>query len=136
MIVLSVDPGRRKCGLAVVSSDKGTLKHKVVPLDELIPCCQEVLNEFAIDFVTVGGSTGSDNVRKMLESIGLKVIIVDESHSTERARGRFFADHPPSGWKKILPIGLQTPPQSYDDYAAVIMAEDFISKRLKDEEHL
>ena len=126
MIVLSIDPGRKKCGLAVVSSEKGVLRHKVVPIDGLIGCCQEALNDFSIDFIILGGSTGSDNVRKMLESIGLKVVIVDESHSTERAKERFFADHPPSGWKRILPIGLQTPSQSYDDYAAVIMAEDFI----------
>ena len=51
------------------------------------------------------------------------VRVVEERGSTLEARRRYFADHPPRGWRRLVPLSLQVPPQEYDDYVAVLLIE-------------
>ncbi|HKM17981.1 MAG TPA: pre-16S rRNA-processing nuclease YqgF, partial [Limnochordia bacterium] len=34
--------------------------------------------------------------------------------------------HPPRGWRRLLPVSLQTPPVPIDDYVAVILAQRYL----------
>lgn len=128
MIVLSIDPGSKKCGIAVVSSVEGVLDHRVLAVASLEKLCTELDNLYNFSHVIVGGSTGSGHVVQIVQGV-LKgeVTVVDETHSTERARLRYFKDHPPTGLKRFLPLSLLFPPELYDDYAAIVLAEDFIA---------
>ena len=131
MIVLSIDPGSKKCGVAVVSSDEGVLEHKVLAVTSLESLCSELSNSYNFDHVIVGGSTGSARVVLIVQgALGCEVTVVDETHSTERARLRYFKDHPPTGLRRFLPLSLLFPPELYDDYAAVVLAEDFIASHI------
>ncbi|MBQ7503432.1 pre-16S rRNA-processing nuclease YqgF [bacterium] len=127
MIVLAVDPGSKKCGVAVVSDSDGILFGSVAELADLEDVCLSALAKWSIDNILVGSGTGSAGIVKLLrERLQRDVTVIDEAHSTERARMRFFADNPPKGWRRFVPLGLQLPSRPYDDYAAVVMAEDFI----------
>ncbi|HBM97611.1 TPA: resolvase [bacterium UBP9_UBA11836] len=131
MIVLSIDPGSKKCGAAVVSSDKGVLEHRVLAVTSLGGLCSELSSLYNFSHVIVGGSTGSAQVVRIVqEALACEVIVVDETHSTERARLRYFQDHPPTGLRRFLPLSLLFPPELYDDYAAVVLAEDFIASHI------
>lgn len=127
MIVMAVDPGRRKCGLAVVSPS-GVMERSIVPTDELEGAIEKMFGRHSPGALVVGGSTGSKEVVKRLKRIlTLSPRVVDERFTTERARKRYFADHPPRGLWRLVPLGLQVPPEPYDDYAAVVMAEEFLA---------
>ena len=77
--------------------------------------------------VLLGGSTGSREIfREINQVTGLEPVVVDERYTTERARKRYFVDHPPRGLWRLVPLGLQLPPVAIDDYAAVVMAEDYL----------
>lgn len=131
MIVLSIDPGSKKCGVAVVSSDEGVLEHRVLAVTSLGNLCSELSNLYKFDHVIVGGSTGSAHVVLLVQgALECEVTVVDETHSTERARLRYFKDHPPTGLRRFLPLSLLFPPELYDDYAAVVLAEDFIASHI------
>ena len=131
MIVLSIDPGSKKCGAAVVSSDKGVLEHRVLAVSLLDELCLELSRLYRFDHVIVGGSTGSAHTVQIVQNtLGRKVVVVDETHSTERARLRYFKDHPPTGLWRFLPLSLLVPPDLYDDYAAIVLAEDFIASHI------
>ena len=67
--------------------------------------------------------------REQLEAsgVGMEVTLVDEHRSTEEARRRYFVDNPPSGWRRLMPRGLLTPPVPYDDYVAIILAERYLA---------
>ncbi len=130
MVVLAIDPGSKKCGLAVVASDGGVLKRMIVPVHQVSNACQGLANDYELDEVLVGGSTGSRGVElNVASALGRKVRVVNEKYSTERAKKRYFEDHPPKGLQRLLPEGLLYPPVPFDDYAAVVMAEDFLSGR-------
>lgn len=127
MVVLAVDPGSKKCGVALVCSRRGVLRHAVLPLEQLGDTCVAWTESEPADAVIVGGSTGSKAVQRTVEQrLGVRVSVVDERHTTEQARGRYFVDNPPRGWRRLLPQGLLYPPVPFDDYAAVVMAEAFI----------
>lgn len=127
MVVLAVDPGRRKCGLAVVSAERGVLHRRVAPREELAMAVRELAASYGPAEVLVGDSTGSREVAvELRRELDREVRVVDERHTTERARRRYYQDHPPKGLWRLVPLGLQVPNEPYDDYAAVVMAEDFL----------
>jgi hypothetical protein len=65
----------------------------------------------------------------MLEPLGVPVHIIDETDTTYRARALYFAEHPPRGWRRLLPLGLQVPPGPIDDYAAMLIARRYLARR-------
>lgn len=132
--VLSIDPGTSKCGMALVQrTDDGMIKllwHDVVPAEAVIVKLHEayIVGEFHL--VILGDSTGSKQVktalRRHLPSMGL--LVIDETETTMQARERYWEHNPRKGWRKILPATLQVPPEPYDDYAALVLAERVLSE--------
>jgi len=123
---MAVDPGRDKCGVAVCGPD-GVLAHRVVAIRDLYALSREWVAAYGVQVVVIGNQTGSKQVFDILK--GLDVIIkgVTERDSTLLARRRYFRDHPPRGWRRLLPLSLQVPPEAYDDYAAVVLAEAYLA---------
>jgi RNase H-fold protein (predicted Holliday junction resolvase) len=132
--VLSIDPGTSKCGMALVQrSDDNSIKllwHDVVPIDAVIVKLHEayIVEEFHL--VIIGDSTGSKKVktdlRRHLPSMG--ILVIDEKETTIQARERYWEYNPRKGWRKFLPATLQVPPEAYDDYAALVLAERVLSE--------
>ena len=56
----------------------------------------------------------------------LVIRIGDERNTTYEARDRYFADHPPCGLWRLVPLGMQSPPCPVDDYAAQLIGERYL----------
>ena len=126
--VLAIDPGRDKCGLAVVRSDGSVLHKAVVPTAELVGTVEKLLEDYDVERLVLGDRTAAKDVCRALgERIRLTAVLVDEHRSTEQGRRRYLRDNPPRGWRRLLPMGLRTPPRPYDDYVAVIIAERYLA---------
>lgn len=144
MRVLAIDPGRDKCGLAVVEGASGTegrveirvLIREIVARGELSPRVEALARLYTPDAVVVGNGTGSEEIIRELKSApgrGIpEVCLVDEYRSSEEARIRYLIEHKPRGLLRLLPISLRYPDGPYDDYVAVILAERFILTRKGD----
>ncbi len=128
--VLAVDPGSDKCGLAVVSGEGRVALLEVVPRWGLADRVRELAAAHPLAAVLVGDRTGSSAVVAELQALGLSPspTLVPEHNTTLRARDRYFADHPPRGWRRLLPRGMLLPPRPVDDYAALVMAEDWLAQ--------
>lgn len=126
VVVLGIDPGRDKCGLAVVAGGEVPWK-EVVPRPDFLRVVKVLAKEYNVDTVVLGDGTGSKEFLEELkgELPDLKVVTIDERYSTEEARERYWQDHQPQGWRRILPTSMQVPPEPYDDYVAVILAQRF-----------
>lgn len=126
-VILAIDPGTRKCGIAVVS-DRGVL-HGEIAVREAVPgAVKALLDRHAVDGVIIGGGTGSRDVIRLLheEIPSLPIRVVEEFMSTLDARKRFFEDNPPRGLRRLVPRGLLLPNRPIDDYAAVLLAERYL----------
>ena len=131
--VLSVDPGSVKCGLAVVSGPAIQRLHlSVVETERLTVEVGNALRRFPqITRLLVGGGTGSATLRRALQSTfpQLPLETVNEHGSSERARQRFVAEIPAPGWRRLLPLGMRAPERPYDDFVALLLAEDYFSEK-------
>jgi RNase H-fold protein (predicted Holliday junction resolvase) len=128
-VVLAVDPGRSKCGVAVCSPH-GTLAKAVIAPTELPGIVRRWIETYKVTRVVVGNLTGSDDALRAVGDLGaVPIAKLDESGTTLGARGRYFADHPRRGWRRLIPLSLQTPPEPYDDYVAVLLAERALADR-------
>lgn len=125
--VLAVDPGRQKCGLALVDADQGILARGIVASDVLALVVRRWISDHRPRMLVIGNGTAMGLVRASLGEIGLPLEICPEEHTTLRARRRYFEENPPRGWRRLLPRGLLVPPVPVDDYAAVLIAEDYLN---------
>jgi RNase H-fold protein (predicted Holliday junction resolvase) len=122
--VLSVDPGRTKCGIAVVDSSGAVLYRGIVPTMSMRGAILDACAQFAPTSILLGNGTGAASIFAMLDEIGLAVPVhrVDERYSSEQARAIYIKDHPARGFRRLLPKGLRYPDSAYDDYVAVLLA--------------
>lgn len=129
--LLAIDPGREKSGL-VVAEGATVLARLVVPSSRLTSTLREWADRYRIGQVVLGDRTGAGEVRHMVEKVlpGVPVANVSEADTTQLARRRYFADHPPRGWRRVLPLSLQVPPEAYDDYAAEIILKRYLSDKM------
>ena len=130
-IVLGLDPGTDKCGLAVVSRLRGTLHQEVVSLAELPEIARRIAARFAIGEVAIGDCTGAERTHDQLARAGIDVPVtaVSEELTSRLARERYWEDNPPRGLARLIPLGLRVPPRPVDDYAALIIAERLLEQR-------
>ncbi|MHB1001606.1 MAG: pre-16S rRNA-processing nuclease YqgF [Armatimonadota bacterium] len=125
-IILSIDPGRDKCGLAVVT-DTGILHQSIIPRDQTSCIVSDLINQYSPDIIITGNGTGSQSMCRELGSLtDIPIEIVDEAYSSMKARIRFFKCNPPKGLRRLLPMSLLTPDHPYDDYVAVLLAEAYM----------
>lgn len=128
-VVVGIDPGRAKCGLAVVSSD-GVLERVVVSVDEVGLVAAELARRHHAALLVLGSRTGSDEVRRALEQAGIQlpIVVVEEHMSTLQARRRYWSENPPGCLMALIPTGMREPPEPFDDWAAVLLAERYLSR--------
>lgn len=137
-VILALDPGREKCGIAVVKKNLDVLFKGITATSSLDVLLKEKFLEFLPEAVILGSGTFSKNVRNQVSGIIKKVNaekklsmtlkVIDEKHSTELARKKYFKDHKPRGLWRLVPVSLQVPPEPYDDYAAIVLAERYFKE--------
>ena len=133
--VLAVDPGRDKCGVAVVDREQGPLWQQIVAPEELLPAVTALVRKYDCRVVALGNQTSSAAARQRLQPLLEQkqideLLMIDEHGSTEKARSRYWEAHPPTSWRRFLPIGLLVPPCAIDDFAAIILGERYLGKNI------
>ena len=130
-LVLAIDPGSAKCGVALVARDRRVLHRVIVPAEALTETVAPLVAAFRPFRLLIGDGTGSRELRERLQiALAMPVETVSESHTSEAARARFLAENPARGLEKLLPRSLRTPSEPYDDWVAVILAERFWAEQV------
>jgi RNase H-fold protein (predicted Holliday junction resolvase) len=130
-IVIAIDPGREKCGVAAVDS-AGKIHHRaVMAVDDLPNALRDLTQKLNPIAILLGKGTGSEAIRRQLQLLehARSIVEVDERHTSELARKRYLSENPPCGWQRLLPRSLRIPQVPYDDYVAVILAERWWQER-------
>ena len=126
--VLAIDPGREKCGVAVLASDGRVLVQRVVTTAELDAAVGALIRAYEPNVIMGNGTTSAD-AKKRVEALGVSVTLVDEYRTTDAAKCAYWEAHPPRGWRRLMPRGMLVPPVPVDDFVAVILAHRFLEKR-------
>ena len=127
--VLGIDPGTRKIGFALITDAAAPpLALGIETIDGLLKTLAPLIEAHPLRAVALGGGTNAAAMRALLEPLGAPVHLIDETDTSYRARALYFADHPPRGWRRLVPLGLQLPPRPIDDYAALLIARRFAER--------
>jgi RNase H-fold protein (predicted Holliday junction resolvase) len=128
-MLLGVDPGTRKCGYAIVEGiGAQPLALGIVPLAEFSDALAALVAGYPIHMVAIGEGTNAAAISATVAATGLPYALVDERETTLRARARYFDDHPPRGWRRLVPRGMLLPERPIDDYAALLIAERYLQR--------
>ena len=126
--VIGIDPGRAKAGYAAVESGGRVLYAGIERLELLPARLAEVLAGSRAEAIALGRGTNARSLLPMLVRLGLPVHFVDERETSRLARCLYFEEHPPKGWRRLVPLGLQLPARPIDDYAAILIARRFLAR--------
>ena len=126
-IIIAIDPGTKKCGYAVMDSNLSVLQREVISTEETTKAIENSLNIYKIDKIILGNGTNYKKIEERLKNNfpKLKIILIEEGFSTLEARKKYFEAHPPQGISKLIPLSLRVPPDHYDDFAAILLAEKY-----------
>jgi len=132
--VIAVDPGRAKCGLAVVFSDGKVIHRNIVPARMIGETVSVLSNEFKTRTVVLGTGTASQEIlREILAFVdSVNITQIPEANTTLQARALYWQDNPPGYLLRLIPVGMRIPPRPIDDYAAVLIALRFFEKDHQD----
>lgn len=124
MSIMAVDPGRDKCGMAVLSLEGEILWRQVVETAKLDEIAGDMREKYSSTLLVLGNGTTSREAEARLTKAlpGLPLKVVDEYSTTDEARRLYWVVNPPQGWRKLLPVTMQVPPEPVDDLVAVILA--------------
>jgi RNase H-fold protein (predicted Holliday junction resolvase) len=128
-LILGFDPGRDKCGVAVVRQDLAVYEHEVVPAEAAIAKIQVWMQQYSIHALVMGNQTTSKQWQQRLEhSLTVPVTLIDERYSTLEARDRYWDMYPPKGLARLLPQGVRDVPRPIDDIVAIILVERYLAQ--------
>lgn len=125
--ILGIDPGTRKAGFAMLDAEGAVLELGIELVEALVERAQALASRHDIVAIALGTGTNANVLRQQLATLGVPVRLVDERETTLKARSLYFADHPPRGWRRLVPLGMQVPPRPIDDYAAVLIARRYLA---------
>jgi RNase H-fold protein (predicted Holliday junction resolvase) len=130
-VILGFDPGKDKCGLAVMGLDRQLYYHQVVAAADAIAIINTLRQQFPISMLVMGNQTTAKRWKQQLHqelAEALNIVLVDERYSTLEARDRYWQMYPPQGLIKLLPQGMRQPPRPIDDIVAILLIERYLNR--------
>jgi RNase H-fold protein (predicted Holliday junction resolvase) len=135
--LLGFDPGRDKCGVAVIEScsDEASCQvekyqvrqHQIFSASAVVDGLREICQQLPIMTVVMGdGTTTKEWQQKVRSIIAVPIVLVDERHSTLEARDRYWQIFPPLGLLKFVPQSLRPIDRPIDDIVAIILLERYL----------
>lgn len=128
-MIIGVDPGKDKCGVAVLNLNGDVKFSEVIPTIDFELTLKKLSAQFEISNVILGNGTTHSVAEKKISALNFPVQVVDEKFTTEEARREYWKQNPPRGWRKLLPTSLQVPPVPVDNIVAEILVKRFLGKR-------
>ncbi len=130
-MILGFDPGKDKCGIAVMGRDRNISYHEVVLSESTISTIQSLCQQFPIELLVMGDQTTSKKWKQKLTqslSPSIAIIQIDERYSSLEAKERYWQMYPPTGLNRLIPLGMRTPPRPVDDIVAIVLIERYLNQ--------
>lgn len=124
-MIIAIDPGKDKCGLAILAKDSKVIEQRIVERQKILTVLPIYLDKYKVKHVVIGqGKFGQDLAREIHD---VETSFVSEKNSTLEARKLYWQANRPTGFWKLLPVSLRVIAQPIDDYAAVIIGRRYLS---------
>jgi RNase H-fold protein (predicted Holliday junction resolvase) len=128
--ILGFDPGKDKCGVAVMDGDRALLYHQVLLTAEVISQISNLCQQYNVSRIVMGDQTTAKQWQQQLTTVfpDLPINLIDERYSSLEARDRYWQMYPANFFTSLIPQGMRQPPRSIDDLVAIILIERYLDK--------
>ena len=124
--LVSIDPGKNKCGLVLAEISEKKVYKAIILKSELIEDYLRNLNTFEdISKIIIGNGTSSKKIKEKLDFFKKEIITFEEKNTTYRAKGRYFELFPIRGLKFLIPREVFILNKNLDAISALIILEDY-----------
>ena len=124
--VVTIDPGKSKCGLVLAEiSEKKVYKAIILKSELLENYLRNLITAEDIEQVIIGNGTTSREIREKLHFFKKEIITFEEKNTTYRAKARYFELFPISGLKFLIPREIFILNKNLDAISALIILEDY-----------
>ena len=124
--VISIDPGKSKCGLVLAEiSEKKVYKAIILKSESLENYVRNLVIAENISQIIIGNGTTSREIREKLYFFKKEIITFEEKNTTFRAKARYFELFPISGMKSLMPREVFILNKNLDAISALIILEDY-----------
>ena len=124
--LISIDPGKYKCGLVLVDINKKKVDQAIILKSELLEDYFRNLNTIEdVSKIIIGNGTTCREIRGKLNFFKKKIIFFEEKNTTYRAKTRYFELFPIKGLKFLIPREFFIINKNLDAISALIILEDY-----------
>ena len=124
--VLTIDPGKSKCGLILAEiSEKKVYKAIILKSELLENYVRHLIAAEDISQIIIGNGTTSREIREKLYFFKKEIITFEEKNTTYRAKARYFELFPIRGLKFLIPREVFILNKNLDAISALIILEDY-----------
>jgi len=124
--VITIDPGKSKCGLVVADISEKTVFKAIILKSELIEnYVRNLITAEDVAQIIIGNGTTSNEIREKLYFFKKEIITFEEKNTSYRAKARYFELFPISGLKFLIPREFFILNKNLDAIAALIILEDY-----------
>jgi len=128
--VISIDPGRSKCGLVLAEIVEKKVYKAIVLKSELLEnYVRNLTTAEDISQIIIGNGTCSREIKEKLYFFKKEIVTFEEKNTTYRAKARYFELFPISGLKFLMPREVFILNKNLDAISALIILEDFCKKK-------
>tara|TARA_B100001989_G_scaffold142619_1_gene101442 strand:+ start:318 stop:755 length:438 start_codon:yes stop_codon:yes gene_type:complete len=124
--VISIDPGKYKCGLVLADITEKIIYKAIILKSELLEDYVRNLNSVEeISKIIIGNGTASKEISKKLYFFKKEIHFFEEKNTTYRAKARYFELFPIRGFNFFIPREIFILNKNLDAISALIILEDF-----------
>ena len=124
--VITIDPGKSKCGLVLAEISEKKVYKAIILKSELIEnYVRNLIAAEDISQIIIGNGTTSSEIREKLYFFKKEIITFEEKNTTFRAKARYFELFPISGLKFLMPREVFILNKNLDAISALIILEDY-----------
>ena len=124
--VITIDPGKSKCGLVLAEiSEKKVYKAIILKSELLGNYVRNIITHEDISQIIIGNGTTNKEIREKLDFFKKEIITFEEKNTTYRAKARYFELFPIRGLKFLIPREVFILNKNLDAISALIILEDY-----------
>ena len=124
--VITIDPGKSKCGLVLAEIKEKKVYKAIILNSELVEdYVRNLVTVEDISQIIIGNGTTSREILKKLEFFKKEIISFQEKNTTYRAKARYFELFPISGLMFLVPREIFILNKNLDAVSALIILEDY-----------
>ena len=125
--ILGFDPGKDKCGVAVMDGNRALLYHQVLLTIEVITKISDLCQQYNVSRIVMGDQTTAKYWQQQLTTAfpDLPIELIDERYSSLEARDRYWQMYPANFITRLIPQGMRQSPRPIDDLVAIILIERY-----------